>query len=361
MGISGAPVAGSGPEDGSVAISDRVLLSGVSERGMTIPAFLSVDVEPDAFQLSRRDPQGWKGYRATIEVVERLRSALSARIGASPRFGWYVRMDPQIAEVYGRPEHVLTAFPDQVARLQAGGDYFGVHAHAIRWSEHHQLWVHDFEDASWHTHSTRFALDAYARWAGAPARRFRSGAGFLTNGIVDVIDQCGVKVDLTLEPVSGWGLTASAITAGADSSPIFGAYTDCHTAPRVPYRPARQDFRVRARRDGRDVVMIPLATSILTASQPLWRRTAKWLLGRRPQAQVLYPGAGWPSGSAYWDLVERQLSSMPRPYLSIAIRTDRPESAAAPAVRRIFEALPQHRLAARLCFTDPLEVVDRLV
>ena len=328
---------------------------------MTIPAFLSVDVEPDAFQLSRRDPQGWEGYRATLEVVERLRAALSARSDARPRFGWYFRTDPQIAEVYGQPDHVLTAFPDRVARLQASGDYFGVHAHAIRWSEDHQLWVHDFGDASWHAHATRFALDGYARWAGAPARRFRSGAGFLTNGIVDVIDRCGITVDLTLEPVSGWGLTASTVTAGADSSPIIGAYTDCHTAPRVPYRPARRDFRVRARRSGRDVVMIPLATTTPARPQPAWKRTVKWLLGRRPQAQVLYPDAGWASGSSYWDVVERQLSSMPRPYLSIAIRTDRPDSAGAPAVRRIFEALPQHRLAARLCFTDPLEVVDRLV
>jgi hypothetical protein len=328
---------------------------------MTIPAFLSVDVEPDAFQLSRRDPQGWEGFQTTVEVGERLRLALSARSGASPRFGWYFRMDPQIGEVYGRPDHAVTAFPDLVARLQARGDYFGVHAHAIRWSERERLWVHDFGDASLHAHSIRFALDVYARWAGVPARRFRSGAGFLTNGIVAVIDDRGVTVDLTLEPVRGWGLTASAVTAGIDSSPMLGAYTDCHTAPRVPYRPSRRDFRVRARRNGRDVVMIPLTTSTLVRRQSAWKRTAKWLLGRRPQAQVLYPGAGWPDGNSYWDLVEHQLRSMRRPYLSLAIRTDRANSAAAPRVRQIFEALPQHPLAARLRFIDPLEVVDQLV
>lgn len=275
---------------------------------MTIPAFLSVDVEPDAFQLSRRDPQPWEGYGATFAVVERLRSALSARTGESPRFGRYFRTDPQIAEVYGRPDHVLAEFPDRVARLQTREDYFGVHAHAIRWSEPHHLWVHDFGDASWHAHDTRFALDAYARWAGAPALRFRSGGGFLTNGLVNVIDQCGVKVDLTLEPVSGWGLTTSAIAAGADSSPILGAYTDCHTAPRVPYRPAHRDFRVRARRNGR-LFLIPLATSTLVRSQPSSKRTAKWLLGRRSPAQVLYRGAGWANGRSYRDLVERQLGS----------------------------------------------------
>ena len=327
---------------------------------MRIPAFLSVDVEPDVFQLSRSDPPTWVGYSATVEFVERLRSALSAQTGASPRFGWYFRTDPQIAEVYGRPDHVFVKFPQHVAQLQARGDYFGVHAHAIRWSEHRHLWVHDFEDGQWHAHSTRFALDAYARWAGGPAQRFRSGAGFLTNGIVDVIDQYGVQVDLTLEPVSGWGLAASDVIAGGDSSPIVGPYTDCHIAPRVPYRPARHDFRVRARRHGRSVVMIPLSTSRLLREEPSWKRAARCLLRRRQQLQVLYPGARWPSGSSYWNLVERQLRSMRRPYLSLAIRTDESGSAAATA-RRIFHALPRHRLAEQLRFTDPLEAVAHLV
>ena len=303
---------------------------------MTIPAFWSVDVEPDAFQLSRSDPPTWAGYSATVEFAERLRSALSAQSGAAPKFGWYFRTDPQIAEVYGRPDHVFVEFPHHVAQLQARGDYFGVHAHAIRWSEHRQLWVHDFGDGNWQAHSTRFALDAYARWAGCPAQRFRSGAGFLSDGIVDVIDQCGVKVDLTLEPVSGWGLAASDVAAGVDSSPIVGPYTDCHTAPRVPYRPARHDFRVRARRHGRNVVMVPLSTSRLHREEPSWKRAARWLLGRPQELQVLYPSARWPSGYSYSDLVERQLRSMRRPYLSLAIRTDESGSAVAAAARRIF-------------------------
>lgn len=328
---------------------------------MAIPAFLSVDVEPDAFQLSRTDPPPWLGYDATIEFAERLRSALAARTGVSPRFGWYFRTDPQIAEVYGRPDHALVGFPDRVAQLQARGDYFGVHAHALRWSEQQQLWVHDFADVNWHAHVTSFSLDAYARWAGSPALRFRSGAGFLTNGIVDVIDRSGVKVDLTLEPVAGWGLAASAVPTGIDSSPIVGAYTNCQTAPRVPYRPSRHDFRVRARHARHEVVMIPLTTSPLGPDQPHWKRAAKFLLRRPRPVQVLYPSAGWSSENSYWDLVERRLRSMRRPYLSLGIRTDLAGSTVAARTRRIFEALPQHPLAKHLCFSDPLEAADRLV
>jgi hypothetical protein len=52
---------------------------------------------------------------------------------------------------------------------------------------------------------------------------------------------------------------------------------------------------------------------------------------------------------------------MRRPYLSLGIRTDAAGSAVAAATRQIFDALPQHPLAERLRFTDPLEAAAGLV
>jgi hypothetical protein len=52
---------------------------------MTIPAFLSVDVDPDGFQLPRCNPPAWTGYGAMVEYAERLRSDLAARTGAGPK------------------------------------------------------------------------------------------------------------------------------------------------------------------------------------------------------------------------------------------------------------------------------------
>ena len=132
-----------------------------------------------------------------VEYAERLRTRLAERTGAAPKFGWYFRTDPQIAEIHGRADHGLVAFPDRTARLQAAGDYLGVHAHSIRWAADRGLWVHEFEDWDWQGYATRFALEAYAQWAGGPARLFRSGAGFLTNQIVAAAEGAGVEVDLT--------------------------------------------------------------------------------------------------------------------------------------------------------------------
>ena len=160
----------------------------------------------------------------------------------------------------------------------------------------------------------------------------------------------------TPQPVTGSGVGAPAMRSGVDTSPVVGSYTDCGGAPREPYRPARHDFRVDGGRAGRRLLMVPLTTRSLVPPRPRWRRVARRVLrGPAPTAvEVLYPAAGWPSPHGYWDVVDRQLRSMRRPYLSLGIRTDAPTSAVAGRVRRIFDALPGHPLAQRLRFENPL-------
>jgi hypothetical protein len=322
----------------------------------TIPAFLSIDVEPDGFQLDRQDPPPWAGYLALVDHITRLRGDLAGWTGRTPRFGWYVRTDPQIAEVYGRPDHALVAFPECAARLQAAGDYWGVHSHPIRWAPECGRWVHQFGDGDWPAEATRFALDAFGGWAGAPPRLFRAGAAFLSDRIVETVERAGVAIDLTLEPITGWGVGASAVQSGVDDSPAVGSYTDCGGAPREPYRPARHDFRVDGGRAGRRLLMVPLTTRSLARPRPWWWRAARRVLrGPAPSwVEVLYPFGSWPRPHEYWDAVEQQLRSMRRPYLSLAIRTDAPNTDVSMRVRRILDALPGHPLAARLRFENPL-------
>jgi hypothetical protein len=62
-----------------------------------------------------------------------------------------------------------------------------------------------------------------------------------------------------------YGITAGRQPSSVDTSPMVGAYTDCRTAPRVPFRPARHDFRVRDEKSGRS----PLRRSARLRSQPL--------------------------------------------------------------------------------------------
>jgi hypothetical protein len=325
-----------------------------------VPAFLSIDVEPDGLELSRSVAASWTGYDLMIEFAEQLRSSLADRSGRMPNFGWYFRTDPQIGDIYGRPDYALAEYENDVARLAAAGDYFGVHAHTIRWSERQRRWVHDFADHDWIAQATRSALDAYARWNGSPAQRFRGGAGFLTNGIIEVAEQCGVKVDLTLELGVALGFTWWKVPSAIDNSPILGRYTDCSMAPRVPFRPSLDDFRISAGARGRDLVLVPLTTGPAIRPRSVWRKLAQRLILGRDGFEVLYPSDDWPSERFYWDLVEHQLDTMHRPYVSLAIRTDPPDSVRRHKIERMFRELANHPLAERLHFVDPLNAAPGL-
>jgi hypothetical protein len=333
-------------------------------RHETIPAFLSIDVEPDAFQISRDQGDHWPGYRATYELVASLRRQLAHVSGTKPIFGWYFRTDPQIEEVCGRADFALTAFPERTATLREEGDYFGVHSHPLRWSDEQQLWVHDFEDRQWLRDSTQFALDAFAACEGSPAKVFRGGAGFLCDEIVDVLDKHGVAAELALEPVAGWGLHRRVVPSGIDRSPMLGEYTNCVTAPRTPYHPSHDDFRRPGGRDARRILMIPLSTrsGVLPSRGliPMLKRRLDRESERGP-VRVLYPTEDDCTERGFWDLVAQQLESMERPYVSLGIRTDRFESPPSARVSRVFTALTQHPLARRLRFVDPLSVKERIM
>ena len=128
-----------------------------------IPAFLSIDVEPDGFQVFRDESQKWPGYGALYDSSAWLRKELATRSGAKAHFGWYYRMDPQIEQVYGRSDIAATSLPERTENLRAEGDYFGVHTHPIRWSDEHRLWVHDFRDRQWLRECTHYSLDVFER------------------------------------------------------------------------------------------------------------------------------------------------------------------------------------------------------
>ena len=329
----------------------------------TIPAFLSIDVEPDAFQISGGDSDHWPGYRATYEFAASLRHQLAQASGAKPIFGWYYRMDPQIERVCGRADFAMTAFPDRTTALREEGDYFGVHTHPLRWSNERQLWVHDFGDRQWLRDCTKFGLDAFAACTGSPTTLFRAGAGFLCNEIVDVLDNNGVVVDLSLEPVAGWGLRSKTVSSAVDTSPMVGEYTNCVTAPKTPYHPSHDDFRKPGHGDARRILLIPLTTGpgVLPPGGLIAKLKRRLHGTSRPDpVHMLYPTEDDWTERYFWDLVSHQLGSMERPYLSLAIRTDRFESFRAARVCRVFTELARHPLARRLRFVDPIGVQEQI-
>jgi hypothetical protein len=323
-------------------------------RDATVPAFLSFDVEPD--NLGMRDGVAdWDGYATYVELVETLRAPLREASGASPAFGWYFRMDPQIEAVYGRADHAVTGFPTLLDRLDRCGDVFGIHVHPIRWDEVGHRWFHEHADAEWIAGCVEAGFAAYRGAFGHPPTRHRFGNAFLSDAILQQVERLGVGVDLTVEP-------GTPPTWWDGSLPPNAATPDMVHAPTHPYRPSADDFcREDPDRDG-PLVVVPLSSASARFDKPGWWRALRAVRrGLRQPPQPLNPWRAWPSPEAYWDLVAGQLASMRQPYLALAIRTDDPHSQPARRSMALLEALPRHRIARTLRIVDPLDTVGELV
>jgi hypothetical protein len=289
-----------------------------------------------------------------MTVVERLRSGLEEAGGKRPRFTWFLRMDPQVRQLFGGADFIVDTFHDQIRQLQTNGDVFGLHVHSLRWCKSRDAWIHDFADQGWLRHCVESSFEAFWDAFGYPSVRHRFGSGYLSDEIVSLIDELGTRVDLTMEA----GLSASMLRP---PTPVVGTFPDYRRVPRAPYRPSRRNFRRADHCRERGIVLVPLSTMGRRPEKTWWWNTVREVRrGFHPSAQPLHLWRAWPSPQQYWDLVADHLASMRDPYLALAIRTDSPGSDSLAQVGANLDHLRQHPLIKRLDFIDPLDAVSHV-
>jgi len=263
-----------------------------------------------------------------------------------------LRMDPDIERGFGRVDFVVRRYGKLFDQLAARGDPLGIHVHHYRWNPEQAVSFSDYADTFWTTHCLRVAADAFRNAFGKPVRLSSHGGYFLTEALLDTAVELGITVDLTVEP----GL------APKKADPSFGAYatapsTDFTACPRRPYRPSRSSIAVPSASpaDSRPILIVPLtAYEYQSALRPWHRQVAHRLLDRRDLHSPLNPWKPWPSPKIYWDLVARAADEQPARYFAFATRTDDPASGKHQALRDLLEYLPNHPIAERLQFVDPL-------
>ena len=316
-----------------------------------IPAVWRIDVEPDEHQPEVQQ-KPWQGFVSIATLVEELRERLASRSGHAVHPTWFLRLDPDIERCFGQVDFVVRRHHELFDRLIGHKDPLGIHVHPHRWDGQRSVAFSDHADNAWTTHCLTVAADAFAHCFGEPVRRSSQGGYFLTETVLDAAIAAGIEVDVTAEP----GLPPKT------ADPSFGAYAtapsgDFRDCPRRPYYPSRNRFATPSSSlaDGRPILIVPLtAYDYRTALQSWPRRFAKRLLGRpRPHAP-LNPWKGWPSPKIYWDLVAQAADDQPVCYFAFAMRTDAPGSVTHERVRGLLEHLPNHPVAERLRFVDPL-------
>jgi hypothetical protein len=219
-----------------------------------LPTILCVDVEPDGRTIDPRVPAEWRGFAQIIEPLDELRAAASGS-SAQAHLTWLLRMDPQIAMVYGSASWAAERYAPAVESIRRKGDAVGLHLHPWRWIEESGEWIQDFADRHWLDHCLDTSFQAYQRRFGTKCAIFRFGDRWMDNRTLRSLIRRGVRYDLTLEPGPvGWTYPLA--------SRYRWRFPDCSAAPRQPYKPSAIDFRLRGRVRPLPIWMIPVSTTV---------------------------------------------------------------------------------------------------
>ena len=306
---------------------------------------LVIDVEPDA-RKTRGGVGGWEGSNTFLGHIQTFRRQLEELTQTRVEFNWFVRLDPQIRETWGKSEWVAEACPELVKHIRDHGDFCGVHPHLWRWHPRRGEWFNELNDPDWTAECLHTSIEAFQRvfHHSPPACRF--GDRWLNQHAVDLMRASGIRYDLTVEP----GLPAEPLF---DDPHATGRLPDYRSLPREPYQPSPKNFMVPA--SGEADSSLPWVIP-LTTTPPAWRLT------RHPPYVV---NASRPPNlslrSTYvWPHLRTQLDSVTDVPLTMVVRTgDLAAGRFLDNYLRTTGELLRHPALPRCEFTNPAEAVAR--
>jgi len=346
-----------------------------------------IDAEPDLDTFPLDDPSPWYGMERFAEETGRLRDSLSARTGEAARLCWFMRLDPQIELAYGTPTYPAERFDRFWDEARSAGDALGPHAQAWRWNDREQTWSVELADRDYVEYMQEMSFDAFETAFGEPAIYQRFGFRFMSNDVMNLARDRGVRVDLTLEP--GEPAVHPGLIAGRVWTGVVPDQTD---VPRGPYQPDPTDFTRRGTDPTDPLWTFPLssgrfvpaptaaatAQAVPTATARTLRRarhpvkTMKRLVAgapppkpglarRRVPYSTLSVAWEWRSPADFWDSAFAAVDDQELPYLALGLRTD---VLAYDDRRRRFHEIMQHLetdpRASRLVFTTPEDALHRM-
>src|SRR5260370_40805269 len=125
-----------------------------------IPVLFCVDIEPDEREVQWAATDPWTGFEKLVLSAPGIREALESATGRPAHFTWLLRMDPQVAEVWGEPGWAAHTYQRELAQLTDAGDELSVHPHNWRWNAPAGRWLSERADEGWVTHCAHMALDS---------------------------------------------------------------------------------------------------------------------------------------------------------------------------------------------------------
>jgi len=321
----------------------------VTERAT--PVVFAIDVEPDDPEFPPGSAAPWLGFERCIDLFDEIRDGLERATRSPVRLSWFLRMDPQIERGYGTASWAAERYATQFEHLRRSGDEIGLHTHAWRWGEQQSRWIVDVGNESWIEDCARSSFATYRDVFGERCRAHRSGDRFMSNGLLAVLRELEVDIDLTVEP----GMRGVRM---ARSRPHTADIPDMALVPRIPYVPSQSDWRRPALGQSTgDLLMVPLTSADPGPLLGSWRAAARRVRnGRRVLHRPLLPWA--PNvGPRLWDILACDLGSGELTTLAFAMRSHGAlDEQSRVALLASVAALERHDLAPSLAFVTATEM-----
>jgi hypothetical protein len=196
-----------------------------------LPVALTFDLDPDVFDESigttnSRSKLTWRCISDGIPRINNRLLPFRDAFGSSPQPTWFVRVDNQIGDIYGRPAFLLEHFSRVFAEVDNAG-------HEIAWHPH----LYRAVSSGWEQETNDSVLASLMHAAlhdmqslGYRPVCARIGEAYGSVGIMRAFDQLGIQFDAT----------AMAGRRRIDKERII----DWAPTPRDGYRPSHADHRI---------------------------------------------------------------------------------------------------------------------
>lgn len=206
---------------------------------------LTFDLDPDVFDASI-DPEShrsrltWLCITLGISRIQEALASVSAFRGVAPPCTWFVRVDNQIADIYGRPAYLLKEHDEIFRAAQKRGDEISWHPHLYRRVGGN--WMQETDDAALAEALKSSVADM--RQMGYQVECSRIGEAYGSSGIMRSLSELGIKYDAT----------AMAGRRRVDDQRLI----DWLPTPSDGYRPSRADHRVPGKPDF-PIIEVPMS------------------------------------------------------------------------------------------------------
>jgi len=193
---------------------------------------LTFDADSDYFdsslingELQVPHPLGWRGVEEGIPLIGEVLRTCTDDFESAPRSTWFVRVDGQLATLYGDAGYLLERYGVLWRRCLDQGDEIGWHPHLCK-----------VEDGEWRQETEDMALvealkEGYGviRQKGLLPISSRIGEAFCSDVILATLDELGILCDSTAMP--------GRVRKDGER------HLDWEATPQQPYHPSRSDYR----------------------------------------------------------------------------------------------------------------------